>query len=235
MIQTIPETGSTSADLAARLRGGDYVPEGDWLVALRQTAGRGRQGRAWFDGAGNFMGSTIVHLVKGDPDTASLALVAGIALHASLLPMVPQACLKWPNDVMVGHAKLAGILLEREGNTVIVGIGVNLTVAPAVDDRETVAVADFLSPPSPESFAETLARAFAKELERWRTAGMAPILRHWQDAAHPIGTPLVISGEGGLSGTFAGLDESGALQLRLADGTTRKVNAGEVNFAAPKE
>ncbi|RYY32451.1 MAG: biotin--[acetyl-CoA-carboxylase] ligase, partial [Sphingomonadales bacterium] len=54
MIRTVPETGSTNADLLAALRGGELVGEGDWLVADRQTAGRGRQGREWFDGAGNF-------------------------------------------------------------------------------------------------------------------------------------------------------------------------------------
>ncbi|MBA4161727.1 MAG: biotin--[acetyl-CoA-carboxylase] ligase, partial [Novosphingobium sp.] len=60
MIQTVPETGSTNADLAARIAAHERVTEGDWLVADRQSAGRGRQGRAWFDGAGNFMGSTVV-------------------------------------------------------------------------------------------------------------------------------------------------------------------------------
>ena len=63
MIQTVAETGSTNADLAARLRSGERVGEGDWLVADRQVAGRGRQGRPWSDGAGNFMGSTVVRLV----------------------------------------------------------------------------------------------------------------------------------------------------------------------------
>jgi len=75
-----------------------------------------------------------------------------------------------------------------------------------------------------------LADAFALELGRWRTAGLDTLRRRWLAAAHPLGTPLV-TGQPPVSGTFAGLDGSGALQLRLADGTTRLIQAGEVNFA----
>lgn len=231
MIRIIPETGSTSADLVARQCDGDQVPEGEWLVALHQTAGRGRQGRQWFDGAGNFMGSTAVHLRGGDPPAPSLALVAGLAVHACLAPLVAQARLKWPNDVMVGEAKLAGILLERVNDAVIVGIGVNLAVPPMIEGRITTALSDHATPQAPQAFAETLATGFATELERWRRAGLEPIIRRWQDAAHPVGTPLAVSGEDGLVGTFAGLDATGALQLQLADGTTRTIQAGEVIFA----
>lgn len=232
MIETIPETGSTSADLAARLRGGASVREGDWLVADRQTAGRGRQRREWFDSAGNFMGSTVVHRRPGDPEQPSLALVAGLALQA-VVPPEAGALLKWPNDVMIGTAKLAGILLEREGDAVIVGIGVNLVCAPRLADRETVALSDIATAPGRDAFAATLARQFAVEIERWRNFGVAPIVRRWQGAAHPLGTPLHVGepGETPLEGTFAGLTDDGALLLRLADGGTRAVHAGEVRFA----
>ena len=76
MIEYISVTGSTSADLAARLRAAEQVPEGHWLIADRQTAGRGRLGRKWQDGAGNFMGSTVVHTMYSDPPPSTLALVA---------------------------------------------------------------------------------------------------------------------------------------------------------------
>ena len=79
MIRFVTETGSTNTDLASELRAGMAVPEGEWLVADRQVSGRGRQGRAWFDGYGNFMGSTVVHLSPRDPNPATLALVAGVA------------------------------------------------------------------------------------------------------------------------------------------------------------
>ncbi|MCW1428528.1 biotin--[acetyl-CoA-carboxylase] ligase [Novosphingobium sp. JCM 18896] len=231
MIQTLAETGSTNADLAARLRAGESVVEGDWLVADRQTAGKGRQGRDWFDAAGNFMGSTVAHLRFGDPEPASLALLAGLAVHAAVAPHLEDgasATLKWPNDLLVGRAKLAGILLERVNDSVVIGIGVNLAQAPAVADRETVALGGV----DRDAFAAHLERIFAEELERWRHFGLAPVVQRWLAAAHPLGTPLTVGDpeEGVLNGTFAGLAEDGALLLRLDDGQTRAIHAGEVRL-----
>ena len=236
MIRTVAITGSTNADLAARLAAGEAVPEGDWLVADRQSAGRGRQGRAWSDGAGNFMGSTLVHPGAGDPPPATLALMAGIAAQEAVSPLIPPpalAQLKWPNDLLIGPAKLCGILLEAVDNAVVVGIGVNLAQAPEVAGRETIALSRFGPAPGRDAFAASLAHYFALELERWRTFGLEPLLRRWQIAAHPHGTELAVGepGEEPLRGTFAGLGADGALQLTLADGTTRTIHAGEVRLA----
>lgn len=236
MIHTVPETGSTNADLVQRLGAGEVVPEGDWLVADRQTAGRGRQGRAWFDGHGNFMGSTVVHPGVADPPPASLALLSGLALHEVVAPLVPpphQALLKWPNDVMIGQAKLAGILLEGVGNSVVIGIGVNLAQAPTVEGRETIALTAFGPAPDRDHFAAVLARQFDLEIQRWRNFGLEPLVRRWLSAAHREGTALRVGepGTAALEGSFAGLTADGALQLRLADGTTRIIHAGEVRLA----
>lgn len=236
MIDFVSETGSTNADLARRLGAGSHMREGGWLVADRQTAGRGRQGRAWFDGHGNFMGSTVVHPGPGDPPVTSLALLAGLALHEVVSPLVPPpgcAVLKWPNDLLIGGAKLAGILLERAGEAVIVGIGVNLARAPVVEGRETIALSAFGPAPDRDHFAESLASQFDLELERWRAFGLDLLIRRWLAAAHPLGTPLAVGepGQTALTGQFAGLDGDGALQLRLADGTTRTIHAGEVRLA----
>ena len=182
------------------------------------------------------MGSTLVRLGPGDPLPGTLALVAGLAVHEVVTPLVPpprQALLKWPNDVMIGAAKLCGILLERIGDAVVVGIGVNLAAAPLVEGRETIALSAFGPTPDRDTFAASLARQFTLELHRWRAAGLEPLVRRWLAAAHPIGTPLLI-GEPGteqLSGEFAGLTGDGALQLRLPDGTTRIIHAGEVRLA----
>lgn len=235
MIETVAQTGSTNADLAARSLCG-AVEERLWLVANRQTAGRGRQGRAWFDGSGNFMGSTAVAVRPGDPPAHTLALVAGLALHEVLATRIPapaSGLLKWPNDVLIGPAKLAGVLLERAGDTVVVGIGVNLAVAPEVEGRETIALAAFGPAPDRDTFAQDLAAAFAADLARWRSYGLGPVIARWLAAAHPIGTALVVGepGEAPLSGSFAGLDAEGALLLRLGDGTTRAIHAGEVRLA----
>ena len=236
MIQVVSETGSTNADLTARLAAGERVPEGDWLIADRQSAGKGRLGRAWFDGAGNFMGSTVVHPGHGDPPASTLALVAGLAVHEAVSPHIPpprRAMLKWPNDVLVGGAKLAGILLERTSDSVVVGIGVNLTAAPELPDRATTALSTFGPAPSRDAFAAMLAATFDRELERWRTYGLEPLIARWIAAGHPPGRALAIGepGQEPLYGTFTGLTPDGALQLRLADGSVRAIHAGEVRLA----
>lgn len=236
MISFVAETGSTNADLIAALRSGERVSEGDWRVADRQTAGRGRQGRTWFDGAGNFMGSTVVRPGPHDPPPPTLALVAGLALHDAVGPMLtdPGALsLKWPNDLLLGRAKLAGILLEREGDAVVVGIGVNLAATPQISGRETIALSALGPAPDRDTFAQSLAAAFDRELERWRSAGVEPILRRWHAAAHPLNTPLAVHEPAGttITGTFAGLDETGSLLMRLEDGSTRTIHAGDVMLA----
>lgn len=233
MIRFIAETGSTNSDLAAQLRAGDALPEGQWLVADRQVAGRGRQGRTWFDGSGNFMGSTVVHCLPRDPAAATLALVAGVAAYeavAGILADPSRLRLKWPNDLMLGDAKLAGILLEREGDAIVVGMGVNLAAAPELPDRKTIALSALGPAPDRDLFAQALAAAFDRELERWRTYGLEPLVRRWESVAHAVGTPLRVHppGEEPLQGSFAGLTADGALSLRLADGSTRAIHAGDV-------
>lgn len=233
MIRFVEETGSTNADLVDRLKRGEYVPEGDWLVADRQSRGRGRLGRDWFDGSGNFMGSTVVHLAPGQPPPASLAFVVALAVHDAVSGFLPSADalhLKWPNDLLFDNAKLAGILLEMSGGVIVVGIGVNLQVAPDLPDRRTISLLQSGISVERDLFATRLAQSMARELERWRGAGLAPVLRRWQSAAHPEGTALRVHppGEEPVTGTFGGLGPDGSLKLRLADGMVRQIHAGDV-------
>lgn len=232
-IEIVPETGSTSADLLARLSGGEYVAEGHWLVADRQKAGRGRQGRAWLDAPGNFMGSTVVRLDERSPPPASLSFVAALAAYEALLPHLaaPQALrLKWPNDVLLGDAKLAGILLERASDAAVVGIGVNLAWSPELDGRQAGNLKDMGPAPDRDTFAREIAASFDRELDRWRQFGVEPLVARWLAAAHPPGAPLAVHAADGarVSGTFAGLEPDGALRLRLADGAVRVIHAGDV-------
>jgi BirA family biotin operon repressor/biotin-[acetyl-CoA-carboxylase] ligase len=224
LIRTVSETGSTNDDLAALARAG--VAEGTWLRAERQTGGKGRQGRVWLSPPGNLYASTIVRILPNDPPAPTLALVAAIALHEVVAPHAPQVRIKWPNDLLADGAKLSGILLERQNDAVIVGFGVNLAHHPEDIGRPATSLAALTGiAPEPAVFLEILADAFSRWLVRWRTAGIEPLRREWLAAAIPRGTALSTS-EG--EGLFDGLDEEGALRLRLADGTLRVIHAGDV-------
>lgn len=232
-IQIIEETGSTNADLAERARD-NAVREGQWLVARRQSAGRGRQGREWFDGSGNFMGSTAVRIESGDPPPSTIGFVTALAVSEAVKRTggAGLPSLKWPNDVLWEGAKLAGILMERVGDYVIVGIGVNLSVAPVLEDRRSVAMSDFGTAPILDTFAETLALEFASWLEDWRRYGFERLLREFQHRSiHKKGSLVKVHDTDGsrVEGAFDGLEEiDGALRLRLADGSQRVIRAGDI-------
>lgn len=228
-IRTVAQTGSTNADMLALARSG--AEEGAWLRAERQTAGRGRLGRAWASPVGNFYGSTLVRLRPTDPPAATLALMAAVALDEAAAPFTAaELQLKWPNDLLLGGAKLAGILLERVDEAVVIGIGVNLAHHPDLPDRPTTSLGAHGRPVAPDVFAETLVEAVGRWLGRWRSEGLGPVRARWLDRAHPTGTALVAWMPDGeeVEGLFDGLDPDGALILRLAHGGRRVIHAGDV-------
>lgn len=241
-IRTVAETGSTNADLLLLARSG--LAEGVWLRAERQTGGRGRQGRIWVSPPGNFHGSTLVRLRAGDPAAATLALVAAVAVAevVGVYLSMPGGglahaehgagalAIKWPNDILLGGAKLAGILLERAEDAVVVGMGVNLAHHPSDTDRVATSLAVHGAAPDPAEFATTLAEVFARWVGLWRAQGLGPVRARWLERAHPIGTALTarLPDGGAVDGLFGGLDTDGALILRLADGTRRVIHAGDV-------
>lgn len=225
-IRFVERTGSTNSDLLAE----PHAPEGEWLVAARQDQGRGRQNRQWESATGNFHGSTLVRLRPTDPLTGTLALVAGIALIRAVEAAAPATglMLKWPNDLLLGSAKLAGILLERQEDRVVAGFGVNLARAPQVEGRDIASLAS-VALISPEAFAPVLAASFARELQRWREDPIA-LTALWLESAHPVGTALSVhvSTDEKLEGTFAGLAQDGALRLTLPGGEERRIHAADV-------
>lgn len=173
-----------------------------------------------------------MRLQPGEPPAHTLALAAAVALHETVSLFAPGAGLmiKWPNDLLANGAKLSGILLERAGESVVIGFGVNLAHKPETLDRPVVSLADLTgSAPDPATFLSTLADIFARWLGRWRSEGLEPIRTAWMKAAHPVGTALTAqSGGEKIEGLFDGLDRQGALKLRIADGTSRIVTAGDV-------
>ena len=195
--------------------------EGDWLVALEQTAGKGRQGRKWVSAKGNFYGTTLVGLRPGDPPPQTLSLAAGLALIEAIdgAATAQPLMLKWPNDLMLGGKKLGGILLERSGDRVAVGFGVNLAAAPRLPDREAADLGGDDHAAGLRALDRGQLRAAA------RAVAVEPKARRWSARGRSgrilPGTRLTVhvGKDETLSGRFAGLETDGALRLMLDDGT----------------
>jgi BirA family transcriptional regulator, biotin operon repressor / biotin---[acetyl-CoA-carboxylase] ligase len=225
-------TGSTNADLIQRVPSG--VPEGLWLRADAQNEGRGRMGRVWESPPANLFASTIVRLRPLDPPAPSLAFIIALAVLDTITQIAPQVTvmIKWPNDILSTEgAKICGMLLERSGDAVIIGVGLNLVHHPKDLDRP---VNDLLALgancPHPQAVVEILADAFDIWLTRWRDMGLPAVFKAWQAGAHPVGTALSVNLPSGeiYEGLYAGLSDDGALQLRLADGSIRAIHAADV-------
>lgn len=180
---------------------------------------------------GNFYGSTLVELRSDDPPPQSLSLVAGLALIEAVETAIPgqPLMLKWPNDLMLSGKKLAGILLERSGDRVAVGFGVNLASAPDLPDRPCASLSAQISP---QAFAPLLGGSFARLLALWRSSDPALLIQAWLMRAHAIGTMLTVhsSASDVVSGRFDGLEADGALRLLADGGSLKIVRAGDVEL-----
>jgi BirA family transcriptional regulator, biotin operon repressor / biotin---[acetyl-CoA-carboxylase] ligase len=190
-------------------------------------------GRTWFDGYGNFMGSTALLLEPHDPPAHTLALVTACAVRAALDRATGGKLafiIKWPNDILVSDAKLAGILLEREGDHLIVGVGINIASAPELSDRKTTCLAATGSTVSRDDLADILTAIWPDYIDKWRRQGVDSIVKEWMTYVHPLGTMLrVAEGEyAGLTGAFNGLMPDGALRLLKSDGAQIIIHAGDV-------
>lgn len=138
--------------------------------------------------------------------------------------------LKWPNDVLLSGKKLAGILLERSSNRVVIGFGVNLSSAPDLPDRLCASLSGRITP---QAFAPLIAASFSRLLHLWRQSEPTLIAQAWLARAHAIGTRLNVhssSDEKIVSGRFEGIETDGALRLRHDDGTLDIVRAGDVEL-----
>lgn len=226
-IRIVERAGSTNSSLLGDIG----AVEGDWLVALRQEEGRGRQGRAWTSLEGNFAGSALIQLRANDPPAPGLSLACGLALIEAVDEVSSSGTLmlKWPNDLLLDGAKLAGILLERSGDRIVAGFGVNLAAAPAIEGRSTASLKRALTP---HDFAPILAASMAKMLGLWRTTDPIAFGHAWLARAHPPGTPLSVhaSPTERLAGRFDGLAPDGSLRLRLDSGAVEIVRAGDVSL-----
>ena len=231
---TYETLGSTNAEALSRARAGERGPL--WIVARRQSAGRGRRGRAWVSPPGNLYATLLLTEPSAPAQAPQLSFVAALALHDALCECAPRLGptlrLKWPNDLLLGGAKLAGILIEGDGEpgfAVAIGIGVNCASHPSATDHPATDLASAGALVKREQLFAALAPAMERRLAQWqRGQGFATTRADWLKRAAGLGEPIRVRlPERELSGRFEGLDESGRLLLATPDGVTQ-VTAGEV-------
>lgn len=239
--RVLAEIDSTNAE-GLRIGAGLAGPE--WVLARRQSAGRGRRGRAWADTPGNFA-ATLVLPDPGTPDRAALrSFIAALALHDAFVAATGRAqglALKWPNDVLLNGGKVAGILLESAGAAgrpapLAIGFGVNLVAAPAPEAVEAGALrpVSLMSETgvavAPEEFLALLAPAFARLEAQFAAYGFAPIREAWLGRAARLGeTVTARTGHDEVTGVFETVDAAGNLVLRTSR-ARRAIAAAEVFF-----
>ncbi|MGH6740629.1 MAG: biotin--[acetyl-CoA-carboxylase] ligase [Bradyrhizobium sp.] len=207
---------------------------GTVVHADEQTAGRGRLSRVWISQPGNLYMSVLLQPEVPVARRSELSFVAAIAVAdavAALLPKQARATLKWPNDVLVGGAKIAGILLEQIDKATIIGIGLDVLQAPADAGYKTTSIAASGGIATVDGARDILLARLAQHLESWQREGFAPIRQAWLARSCPIGTRLRVSVQGAtVEGDFAGLDLDGALLLDAGEQRQRIV-AGDVGAA----
>ena len=230
--------GSTNDEARALAREG--AEDGTLVWALEQTAGRGRQGREWASPPGNLYLSLVLRPECPPREAVQLAFVAALGAAGMLglhVPPLMPLRFKWPNDILLGPRKVAGILIEAEGqgdtlDFMILGVGVNLVSHPPearipatdlkTDTGETV---------SAEEALEGFARHFMIWTNRWLEGGFAPVREAWLAHAAGKGERIEVRlPNQTLAGTFADLDATGALLLDTAEGR-RTITAGDVHLA----
>ncbi|WP_375409787.1 biotin--[acetyl-CoA-carboxylase] ligase [uncultured Methylobacterium sp.] len=229
--------GSTNTEALERARCGEVGPL--WVLARSQGAGRGRRGNAWTSPPGSLAASLLVAVDDVDPGKlATLGFVAGVALVDAL----EQRCgagftLKWPNDVLLGGVKLAGILLEAETlrtgrRIVVIGFGVNVAASPEGLPYAATCLRQGGYALSAEDVFAALSDTIVDALGLWRRGDGFPDVRaRWIARAAGIDAPVTVRlGDERVQGIFETIDEAGRLVVASDDGTRRTVTAGEVHF-----
>ena len=232
--RTVDSTNEEARRLAASGESGPL-----WMTADEQTQGRGRRGRAWASPIRNLSASLLLNPHKPVAECAQLSFVAAIAAADAVAHFAPSidVKVKWPNDVLANRRKICGILLESasagaEPHFLAIGIGINLAEFPPETEFPATWLA-WLGTPAPtvKDALTQLAAGFAKWYDIWREQGFAPVRDAWLARAFNLGGRINVRLTGGeTSGVFEGIDETGALLLREAQGRVRTIAAGEVFF-----
>jgi BirA family transcriptional regulator, biotin operon repressor / biotin---[acetyl-CoA-carboxylase] ligase len=235
-VEVVASTGSTNADLLARAAG---LKMPTLLVALEQTAGRGRAGRSWLSDAGGSLTFSLAwHFDAPLQSLLGLPLAAGVALAEALAALDLKVQLKWPNDVLRDGDKLAGVLIETQagaggGHWAVIGVGLNLLMPDALEARigRKVAAAPWLAQMDRDVLMAALLDSLALHLGLFAQAGFAPFTERWNRLHAWQGQLVTVVDNGAVlhEGLAAGVDDSGRLLLDTPRGRIA-VMAGDVSL-----
>lgn len=208
-----------------------------WFVTLSQTAGYGRRSRAWTQATGDFAGTLLFHPKVSGDRLGQVSFIAALAVSSALDELVNPdlVALKWPNDILIGGGKAAGLLLERldhaRGPLLSFGVGINVVSAPKDVPYPATRLADHGAvAPAPAALAQRIDAHFWRYVEDWLENGFEATRRLWLERAAGLGENIIVRlPNEELTGVFEGLDETGALILR-SDAGKRIISAGEVFF-----
>ena len=238
---TLAEAGSTNDEAWRALAGG--APDGTVVVADAQTRGRGRAGRVWHTNPGRGLAFSVLLRPAGEwRDLGLLPLAAGLAVARALEGLGAAPALKWPNDVLLGGRKTAGVLCEARSparapdgprRAAVVGIGVNVTEQPGDFPAALAATATSLALAGIRTAREPVAAAILGALEPlWDDlqAGRGDgVLEAWSDRAEPWGRPVAVRTPAGeRRGVARGLAGDGGLVIDLDGGAATVLHAGDV-------
>ncbi len=237
----LDEVDSTNAEA---LRRAPRTQEPCWILARRQTAGRGRRGRAWADPEGNFAASLVAATELPPQHLALHGFAAALALHDALGALTGRPhsfSLKWPNDVLAAGSKVAGILLESltpvdgaSAPVLVIGVGVNLANVPELPDGAGPPPGSVVDVTGARIDPPELLDRLAPALARWQATltrdGFAPLREAWLARAARLGQPIVArTPRETIEGVFETLDSSGALVVSTGAGR-RVIPAADVHF-----
>ena len=204
-----------------------------WIVAERQTAGRGRRGRTWHTAKGNLAATLMLRPETSQVISGQLSFAAALAMAEMAAHFSPNATIavKWPNDVLADGKKLAGILLEGGTGWLAIGFGMNLANHPEVTEFPATSLRQLgIVAPSPEEAVAVLAARFADWYDVWIKDGFEPLRQRWLERAKGLGKPVCARlPHETRDGVFEGIDANGALLLNEG-GCVRAIAAGEVFF-----
>lgn len=226
----------TSTNDVALARAAAGAPEGTLITARTQSAGRGRRGRTWFSPVGNLHLSLVLTPGTGGAPGIGFAASLAAADAVQVFAAGHNVQVKWPNDVLLDGAKVAGLLIEvvpERPGTLVLGVGIDVTAAPGGMPYPATSLAAVGVQTDAAAVRDAFCAAFERRYRALTADGFAPVRAVWLARAAGVGKAITVNLDGArYDGVFSGLDEGGALVLDQGGGRVRRITAGDV-FNAP--